>query len=56
MDKRYVERKLEVMKTVFEQNTRDGSRMLQDRHVMEIFGETAVFTGGERISTGGELE
>ena len=39
MDKRYIERKLEVMKTVYEQN-RELAAGLAGPAVMEIFGET----------------
>ena len=39
MDKRYVERKLEVMKTVFEQN-KEMAAGVAGPAVMEIFGET----------------
>lgn len=39
MDKRYIERKLEVMKTVYEQN-RELAAGFAGPAVMEIFGET----------------
>lgn len=51
MDKRYIERKLEVMKTVYEQN-RELAAGFAGPAVMEIFGETPFSPEAESLCPG----